>query len=391
VRPLKIALFSDSAFPVLNGVSVSIDATIRALRDQGHSVFLYTSRYPGHRDSDPNVTRFPSIHTPWTKDYPLMVPPFYPWFHEFKRRRFDIVHTHTCFSGGFVGLRWAQSCEIPVVTTYHTHYDKYVHYVPFFPKQYLRYKMAKHTNFYYNVVDYVVTPSEASRKWLLRHSVHKPIAVIPTGVPEPDPIDRQALRREFGLSPFRKVMIYAGRLAAEKNLSMLLEATSLVIDRDPEAELWIVGDGPARDEAQALARELGIGDRVRFWGFVPRKEMGRYYAAADVFMFCSMTETQGLVVTEAMTYGLPAVVTYGGGASASVTSGVNGFVVPNKSKVMAEKVLNLLRDPLLYETMSLNALETAKDCTVTVMVNRLLEVYTELAGRSSEAEMANVY
>jgi glycosyltransferase involved in cell wall biosynthesis len=103
-----------------------------------------------------------------------------------------------------------------------------------------------------------------------------------------------------------------------------------------------------------------------------------------------MTETQGLVVTEAMTYGLPAVVVHGGGASAAVTTGVNGFVVGNKPRDMAEKILNLLRDPLLYESMSEGALETSKSCTVTVMVSKMLEVYEKVLRRSTVTEAANV-
>lgn len=388
--PLKIALFSDSALPVLNGVSVSIDALMKALRQRGHSVFLFTSRYPGHRELDPNVTRFISIPFPWFRDYPLAVPPFYPWFQEFKRQNFDIVHTHTPFTVGFVGLRWAQSCEIPLVTTYHTHYDKYQHYVPFFPKPYLRYKIAKHTNFYYNSVDHVVTPSETSKKWLSRHSVHKPITVIPTGIPEAEPMDRLQVRRQFGLAENRRVLLYTGRLATEKNLGRLLQSSALVLDREPECELWLVGDGPAHEEAKSQARELGIGDRVRFWGFVPRKEVARYYAAADVFVFCSMTETQGLVVTEAMAYGLPAVVVQGGGASGSVSNGLDGFVVSNDAAEIAGKILDLLAAPALYRHMSDHALKTARSCTVSAMADRVLDVYGSVLDRSTNLKEAYV-
>ncbi|MBL8066264.1 MAG: glycosyltransferase [Chthonomonadaceae bacterium] len=375
MRPLKIAIFSDSALPVLNGVSVSVDALIKALRANGHSVFLYTTSYPGHRDSDPNVTRFPAIHTPWTKDYPLSVPPFYFWFHEFKRRNFDIVHTHSPFTVGFVGLRWAQSCEIPVVSTYHTLYDKYVHYVPFFPKFYLRYKIAKHTNFYYNCVDHVVTPSAAAKRWLNKHSVTKPVTVVPTGVPEPEQADGDALRRELGVSPLRKVMLYTGRLAVEKNMKTLLDASKIVFNSTPNSELWVVGDGPARDALSREARGMGIGDQARFFGFVPRAGLGRFYAAANVFTFCSITETQGLVVNEAMSYGLPAVVIRGGGASASVENGVNGFVVGNDPDAFACQVLSLFQDPLLYEAMAERALAMSKRLTVRAMADSIIDVY----------------
>ncbi|MBS1724440.1 MAG: glycosyltransferase [Armatimonadetes bacterium] len=388
MRLLKIALFSDSALPVLNGVSISIDALVRSLRERGHSVYVYTSGM-GVQDADPNTTRFISFHTPLTKDYPLAIPPFYPWFHEFKRHNFDIVHTHTPFTVGFVGLRWAQSCDIPLVSTYHTHYDKYAHYVPIAPKRYLRYKIAKHTNFYYNSVDHVVTPSEASRRWLLRHSVHKPVSVIPTGVPDPIPIDRNAVRASLGLSPLRKVVLYAGRIAKEKNIGTLLEAASLVFSQDVESELWIVGDGPARSDFQSLARQLEIGDRVRFWGAVDRQRIGEFYAASDVFAFPSMTETQGLVVTEAMTYGLPAIVVHGGGASASVKDGQTGFVVHNDPFEMSQRIIQTLSDPLLYESLSRAAETHARSCTISEMTSRILATYRSVLGET-EAQLVHV-
>jgi 1,2-diacylglycerol 3-alpha-glucosyltransferase len=367
--PLRVALFSDSALPVLNGVSVSIDVQMQELRRRGHSVHLYTSRYPDHRDSDPNVVRFASARTPWTKDYPLAVPPFYAWFREFKRLGFDVVHTHTPFTLGMVGLRWAQSLELPVVSTYHTHYDKYAHYVPFFPKRYVRYKVAKHTNYYYSRVDHVLTPSPASKRWLARHSVRTPVTVVPTGVPDPKPIGRSEARARLG--------------------TVISAAREVMLD-DPKAVLWVVGDGPARDLYQAQAREAGIGDRVRFWGFVPRAELDPYYAASDVFVFASMTETQGLVVTEAMSHGLPAVVVRGGGASAAVRDGVDGCVVRNDPAEVRDAVRRLLAEPDLYRQMSASAAQAARQCTVSAMVDRIESVYADVTGSSGRLREASL-
>ncbi len=377
---MRIAVFSDSALPILNGVSVSIDALIRCLREDGHSVHLYTSACRGHRELDPNVHRFRSIRTPITKDYPLAIPPFYPWYHEFRATGFDLVHTHTPFTVGFVGLRWAQSCGLPVVSTYHTKYDKYAHYMPLLPKGYIRYKTAKHTNYYYNRVQHVITPSQAAKRWLGRHSVTTPTTVVPTGIPVPKEIDRTRARADLGVAPLQKVLLYTGRIALEKNLGALLEAAREVFQGDPSAVLWVVGDGPSRPESVAMARQLGIGDRVRFFGFVPRHELDAYYAAADVFVFPSMTETQGLVVTEAMSYGLPPVVVQGGGASGSITAGVDGFVVPNDPDDMAQAVLRLLRDPLLYDRTSRNARATALKYTDRAMERKMVEVYRRVLG-----------
>ena len=379
-RPLSIALFSDSALPILNGVSVSIDALVTELRTRGHSVHVFTTSYPGHKDEDPNTHRFRSIRTHWTGEYPLAVPPFYPLLREFRTQRFDLIHTHTPFTVGFVGLRWAESHEIPIVTTYHTNYDKYAYYMPFTPKRYLRYKIAKHLNFYYNSVRHVMTPSEASRRWLLRHSVRTPITVIPTGVPAPKMIDRPEARAALGLLPEQKLVLYAGRIAREKNIGVLLSAMQAAFQRDPDLLLMVVGDGPAREEYSLLARKLGIGDRVKFVGFVERSEVDSFYAAADLFAFSSMTETQGLVVLEAMSYGLPALVVQGGGAGAAVRDGENGYLLRNDPGEFAERLLNVLSDDVLYTKLSDGARATGREHTVPRMSDRVLDVYRQALG-----------
>lgn len=345
-------MFSDSALPIINGVSLSIEALIRELRRQGHSVHLFTANYPKYEDPDPNTYRTRAIETPWAPGYPMAIPPFYDLLKKFRRHQFDIIHTHTPFTMGFVGLRWAQSHEIPIVSTYHTPYDRYVHYIPYFPRRYLRFKIAKHTNFYYNSVSRVICPSQAARKWLQRHSVDTPATVIPTPVFGRQMLDRSECRLKLGIAPGQKAMLYVGRLAKEKNLETLIQMASLAMRRDPSIRLILVGDGPHRAACLDLVRSLGIGDRVTFAGFIPRQAVDAYYAAADVFVFCSVTETQGLVVQEAMAYGLPAVAVAGGGAGENILNDENGFLVKNDAETFAEAVNMLLSDEVLYSRLA---------------------------------------
>jgi 1,2-diacylglycerol 3-alpha-glucosyltransferase len=372
---LRIAIFSDSVLPVLNGVSVSVDALVAELRNQGHSVHVFAPRFPGHRESDPNTHRFRALETPWTKGFPLAHPPFLRMLRRFRRHKFDIVHTHTIGILGFVGLRWAESHDLPIVSTYHTLYDRYAHYVPFIPRRYVRFKIAKHTNWYYNLVDHVITPSEASLRWLRRHSVRTPVTVIPTGAKPRAFIDRSEVRQALGIPPEQRVMVWVGRLAIEKNMETLFEMAALAMAEDPQLRLWIVGDGPYRPECQDLARRHDIGDRVRFVGFVPHHEVPRYYSAADVFVFSSMTETQGLVVQEAMTYGLPAICVAGGGAGASVEDGVNGFIVKNEPHSFASTVLNVLHNDELHASLSENALRSVRMNGTAEMCEKVVAVY----------------
>lgn len=388
-EPLRIAIFSDSALPVLNGVSISIRALITELRDQGHSVHLFTSQYYDYRDVDANTHRFPAVETPWTRGYPLAFPPFYPMLLKFRQHHFDVVHTHTPFTLGFVGLRWAESHQIPIVSTYHTLYDRYAHYIPL-PRRYVRYKIAKHTHYYYNRVAHVITPSEASGKWLRRHAVTTPITVVPTGTPPASILDRSSLRQSLGVAPDQRVMLYVGRLAKEKNLETLLHMAKIVFETDPTLRLWLVGDGPYREVCTELIRTLDIGDRVRLVGSVPRDDVDKYYAIADLFVFASISETQGLVVQEAMTYGLPAVAVTGGGAGAGIVSGVNGFLVKNDPKDFAVQVRRVLGDDILCAKLSAGARETAKKYSTSEMCKSVLNIYRSVIGSPTAEEESNL-
>ena len=378
-RRLRIAIFSDSALPILNGVSISIRALVHELRARGHSVTIFTAAHFKYRDPDPNTIRFPAIETPWTRGYPLAFPPFYPMLREFRKHDFDIVHTHTPFTIGYVGLRWAESHDLPLVSTYHTLYDRYAHYIPL-PRRYIRYKIAKHTSFYYSQVDHVITPSEAAMKWLRRHSVTTPVTVIPTGVSSGTMIDRAEARMNLGAAANERILLYVGRIAQEKNLGTLFEAVALAFRDDPRLRLWLVGDGPFREEARAMVRALGIGDRVKFVGFVSREEVDPYYAAADLFVFTSVTETQGLVVQEAMAFGLPAIVATGGGAGASVEQGVNGFVVKNEAEEVARHIRLVLDDERLYAQLSESARDSVRGYTTADMGAKVLELYRSVIG-----------
>ncbi|MBX3113442.1 MAG: glycosyltransferase [Fimbriimonadaceae bacterium] len=386
-KPLSIAIFSDSALPILNGVSVSIDALIEGLRERGHSVHLFTSGYWNHKDQDPNIHRFFALKTFFARDYPLSLPPFYPMLAQFRQHKFDLIHTHTPFTIGFVGLRWAESHEIPLVTTYHTLYDKYTHYIPLVPNSYLKYKIAKHTNYYYNRVQHVITPSQFSRDWLSSHQIRRPITVIPTGVPEPIVVPLDIARQQLKVRPDRTIALYCGRIAKEKNLGVLIHAMAESMKTNPNLRLWIVGDGPAREEYMLLARDLGIGDKVKFWGFIPREEIGQYYSAADLFVFASRTETQGLVVHEAMSYGLPCVMVGGGGADDTLITGENGLVVPNSIEEFSAAVNRVISDSKFAQRLSVGALTTYRENTISEMVDRVIGVYRSTLSQTEEQEV----
>jgi glycosyltransferase involved in cell wall biosynthesis len=214
--------------------------------------------------------------------------------------------------------------------------------------------------------------------------VTQPIHIIPTGSPKKQMFDRMESRAKLGILPEQQVLLYVGRLAKEKNLFSLLETFRLVKIEQPNTRLWLVGDGPFKEDLLRETARLGIGDSVKFVGFIPRDEVGIYYAAADLFTFPSITETQGLVVQEATQYGLPAVAIHGGGASESIIDGFNGRIVKNDSAVMATAILKCLRDEDELLRLQQGAIKTSREGSVEIMVDRILEVYYEALGQKSK-------
>lgn len=374
MRPLRIAIFSDSYVPITNGVSQSISLLIEELRARGHSVSIFTARYPGYKDSDPNVIRFLSVVTPFARDYPLSIPPFFPYYRYFRLGNFDIVHTHTPFLAGNIGMRWARRKQVPVVSTYHTLYEKYAHYIPFIPHKVTRKCISAYTHWYYNRCEEIITPSPSAKRFLQHHHIQKPITVIPTGTPPPPLVSRAEARAQLNVKPEEKMLLYVGRIAREKNIHFLLHALARLPRKD-HVRLWLVGDGPAWQECAEKVRELGIGDHVVFVGAVPRKSVDIYYAAADLLTFASVTETQGLVLGEAMSFGLPVVVVRGGAVSQVVKEGINGLISSLDPEEFASRILHALEDEGLWQRLSEGARRSSRNWSISAMTDAVLEVY----------------
>ncbi len=377
-RSLKIALFSDSAFPILNGVSVSIEMLMTELRESGHSVELYTTNYPGYQEQDANIFRVNGVRTPWSGDYPLAIPPFTKTYLEFRSKKFDIIHTHTPWTLGHIGLRWARLFGYPIVSSYHTFYDKYAHYVPYLSKRSIKRIIGYNTHYYYNEVDSVIVPSRCAKNWLFKHRVNKPIFSIPTAIKKKGSYFRSECRNNMGVHPSQKILLYLGRMAKEKNLDTLLKGVSEAIEYDKKIRLWMVGEGPYEAHLKKRVRELGIGDYVKFIGGVSQNEVGRYYAIADAFIFTSTTETQGLVINEAQSYGLPCIAVNKGGAAESVENGVDGYLISNSSLELAKKINLLLNNCELYANLSRNALKKSQNYVPERMCYSVLKVYSEV-------------
>ncbi|HZT41789.1 MAG TPA: glycosyltransferase [Chthonomonadaceae bacterium] len=390
---LRIGLFSESFHPVQNGVTTSVLTLVAGLRTRRHRVWVFAPAHQQQRQPETNVLRFPSFVTAFNREYPLAYPflPRLALAAHFHRLRLDIVHTHTPFVLGLTGANLALSRGVPLVTTYHTLYSQYSHYLPFLPDSVTQTLLEYYLPWYYNRCAEIICPSQVAANALRAQGVEQPITVIPTGIPLPPaesigPAARAATRARLGLSMETPLLLYAGRLAQEKNIGWLLEGFARVHACLPEARLAIAGGGPHCEELQALAATLGLEGSALFLGPTPRREMNALYAAADVFCFPSPSETQGLVIGEARAAGTPCVVVAAGGAPETVRDGEDGFLVPpDNQEAFAARVIQIVQQPELQARLRANALRRAREFTPSRMVARVLQVYARAQQQTPQA------
>jgi len=378
---VRVGIFSESYPPLINGVSTSVQTLMARLDDAGHEVFVFTSRYPNYKDERPGVFRYPSFNALVEPDYVVPIPFSAHISHKIATLGLDIVHSQSPFLLGGVAARAARTLGIPHVSTNHTLYTEYAHYLPLPTVSATRALLVARMRRFYGGCDHLIAPSEVTRQLLTdTYGIETPTTVIPTAIPEPPFVlaRPEATRKEFGLPPDARVLLYVGRLAPEKNLDLLLRAFAQIASRTTDTYLILAGSGKSRSRLEARARVLGVHRRVRFAGFLGRTKLDPLYQAADVFLFPSKTETQGLAVGEALAASLPCVVVSAGGAPESVRDGVDGFLVPDDPAPMAERALELLTTPTRHRQMADAARAGALARTPEAVGGRVLVVYEDL-------------
>lgn len=378
---MKIGIFTDTFTPQINGVTSILEELHRVLTRQGHEVFIFAPAYSrAQRNENGHIFRFPALTAYFHKDSRVVIP--------YDRRAFavfpklDVVYSHTPVSMGVLALRVAKRFGLPHVHTYHTLFTEYLHYLPRWIRPTRR--MAERISAAFcNRCDAITTPSHAMRQELLRYGVQKPIYVLPFGV-DLEPFERPMrtdVRAALGLAPDEFFLLYAGRLGTEKNLHFLLRAFRVLLESwtSPQPlRLVLAGGGPHLPIFQEYAHELGLTKHVIFTGFIPREELVDYYRAADLFVFASKTETQGLVLMEAMAAGLPAVVVRAMGVTDIVFHGETGMLVPEDEAIFAQTVSELLQNPQRREHLRAGAKRKAYEMSIQHSVAKVIEIFENL-------------
>ena len=377
---MRIGIFTDSYKPYTSGVVTSITTFRDELTQLGHEVHIFAPSYPHYEDEEPNVYRFYSVPSPTNTDFTLAIP-IYPGLGTLvKHLRLDIIHVHSPMIMGRVGLRYARKYNIPLVFTYHTRYDQYVHYVPV-AQDFAKEVTVKYSSSFCNHCDHIIVPSEDIRTIVQENEVRKPVTVIPTGIPlqKFENGDSAWLRANFDIPTENKILLFVGRLTKEKNLNFLIETFRIIKDKMPKTSLVLTAQGPLEDELKALCSQLGLSAQdVVFTGAVPYDTLGNVYHSADLFVFSSLTETQGLVLTEAMACGLPVVAVRASGVQDMVDDGVDGLLTNLDTGELASAVCRVLGDDILYQHLQKNALLKAESLSARSMALRLEDIYERL-------------
>ncbi len=301
VNDLRIGLFTECYRPIQNGIVASIDALAYALRADGHNATVVTPRVPRYRDDGPDVVRIPSLPLPSTA-YRLTVP-----YLPARARVFSVVHAQSPFVTGWLGLREARRARVPLVFTYHTQLEAYAHYVPFEANA-TRAAATLLTRAYANAANAVIVPTQTMERRLRDLGVASRIVVVPSGIDVAffgSGRRNERLRARFGIGPGEKMILTVGRLGREKNVESALAAFAQL--GDSRARFVIVGDGPHRASLERSAERFGVASRTVFAGEFSRDALPDVYASADAFVFASRSETQGLVLAEALAAGTPIV------------------------------------------------------------------------------------
>ncbi|MDD4095994.1 MAG: glycosyltransferase family 4 protein [Oscillospiraceae bacterium] len=387
---MNIAIVTDTYFPDINGVTSSIYTLAESLRNFGHKVYIFTVSEPKEMmaklKDDSAVYRFPSIPIFFIKPHRATAPFSARVIRLMRELRIDIIHTQTEFFMGFVGMNASHYLRLPVIHTYHTMLEDYTHYIA---RGYLATpKMAQvFSRLFCNMADSIIVPTGKVEKSLHSYGVKRPIYVIPTGI-DLEPFRRSRydeeeitdLKRSLGILPGHKVLLSLGRVAKEKSLDMIIRTMPQISSRHPEARLLVVGTGPALPELKALAASLGVSDRVIFSGAAPYSEIAKYYRIGDIFISCSVTETQGLTYYEAMASGLPVVARQDDSISSLLRNGFNSRLF-RECDAIPGIVDELLTGESTLDHFSKNALISVQEYSAGTFAERVLVAYNATIDR----------
>jgi 1,2-diacylglycerol 3-alpha-glucosyltransferase len=381
-EPLRVAMFTNNYLPFIGGVPLSIDRLCRGLRHLGESVKVFAPDYadPWVDPEDGSVVRCSGPFDARLAGFPVANIFSRKIKAAFKAFGGDLVHVHHPFWLGKKGMRLAKKSGLPVVFTYHTRLERYTHYLPL-PGTALK-NLVAHALIkrFANRCDAIITPTPSTEEYLRNLGVSALIETIPTGIGLEDyrgwtPQEVRALRRRYAADG-EALLISVSRMVQEKNLDFLIDAIAKVRELSPiPFKCLLVGDGPEKARLEKKVAALGLDGEIVFTGKMTPHEVARCYLAADLFVFASTSETQGMVLIEAMAGGCPVVAVRASGVYDVVKDGFNGLMVAESTESWSRAVVRLLTDRRRLSLLSENSKTFAEDYAEEKICDQILRLY----------------
>ncbi len=351
---MKIGLFTEAYYPIISGVSISIDTLSKELIKLGHEVIIITNDHEFATNDEENVLRFVGKRLPMKglKEF-RVAKVTNKKVAEIGNLSLDIIHCHTEFTMGRLGRRAAKKYNIPIVHTYHTMYEDYIHFISKIFRVPLTYVSKKYSKSFAESADSVIFPTVKVKRTFDKYGFVKASDIIPTGIY----LDRfrrinykkvqlDKLKDSLGIKDSDFLLLFLGRMSREKSVELLLEQFKIITKDYPNAKLLLVGGGPDLKYFKELIITLGLTDQVITTGMVQPSDVGLYYHISDLFVNFSITETQGLTYIESLASGVPLLVKYDDNLEGVIEEGFNGFsfkddkdFIPLFEKIYSNQIL----------------------------------------------------
>ena len=382
IGSLRIGIFTDTYLPQVNGVAISLHLVSEGLKRRGHQVTIFAPKFPGYKDDEPNVMRLPSLK--YLNNPPIYVAvlgtPRSTW--SLTRKHFDVLHANSPLSMGLLAYLTASTKRLPLIYTYHTSITDYTHYVKFIGGT----RVIKHAAGWFSAAstnmmgDQIVVPSAKIERLLHEQNVKKPIHVIPNGIDLKNfKVAKRPgyLRNRLGVGAEAQILLSVGRIGPEKRLDFLIDVFVRIANKFPNVHLVFGGDGTTRKDLEQHAAQTPVADRIHFLGMVPHEELPDVLHDATIFLSASTTETQGIAMLEGVAAGLPVVAVADDAFEGFFEDNGNGYIVPLDEGVFAQKLSDLLNDPVTRKRFGERSVELSDAFSIETQVKSLEKLYME--------------
>ena len=384
---MRIAFFTNNYLPNVYGVPMSIETLRKEFESLGHEVFIFAPNYSDYQDANKQVFRYPSIDIEIKFRLPLGIPYSCKMDKIIENLNLDIIHSHHPNLLGSAALKWAKKKNIPLIFTWHTLYDQYTNFVPFLPKKFSANWIIRKAVKYANQSDVVIVPTKSVVPIVQKWGVKNEIVPVATGVREEEFLnsDREKIREKYGIKNDEVLLLLVSRLTEEKNVKFIFDALSEVLKKNAKTKFMLVGDGYLLSDLKNKAKAVGLGNRIIFTGIIGRDDMKNYYSAGDIFVYASKSETQGMIITEAMYAGLPIVAIKATGIESLVENGKNGILTSENNQEFISAIKKLIGDKELRKKMAEESARIAREkYTAKICAGKMLEIYKESIRRKKQ-------